>query len=77
MYLSKNLAPAVVAVSLFAACVGLFGCQSNPNGTPNSQPTDTMSGTGGGNGTFGSNPAQAMHSNPYGTPVAPATQPGQ
>ncbi len=67
----------LAAISLFAGCLSLFGCQSNSRDGQNPPPAETMSGTGGGNGTFGSNPAQAMHSNPNGTPLPPATQPGQ
>lgn len=73
--MEKNLIPALLGIFLFAG--GLGGCQSSSNQTPAASSGDTMSGTGGGNGTFGSNPAQAMHSNPSGTPVSPATQPGQ
>jgi len=68
MISAKNIIPLAVAFSLLAG--GLMGCQSETSTTPNSTSGDTMSGTGGGNGTFGSNPAQAMHSNPADTQPA-------
>ncbi len=67
MFSTKNLIPFVAAVSLLAGAAGLVGCQSETSNTPNSTSGDTVSGTGGGNGTYGSNPAQAMHSNPADT----------
>ena len=77
MISAKTLLAFVAAFSLMAGGVAFVGCQSETSGTPSSNSGDTMSGTGGGNGTFGSNPAQAMHSNPYGTPVSPQSQPAQ
>jgi len=70
MLSGKTLLPFVAAFAMMAGGVAFMGCQSETNGTPNSSSGDTMSGTGGGNGTYGSNPAQAMHSNPADTQPA-------
>jgi len=70
MFSAKNLIPFVAACSLFAGSVAFVGCQSESSTTPNSTGGDTMSGAGGGNGTFGSNPAHAMHGNPADTQPA-------
>ena len=67
MVFAKNLMTFVAALSLMVGGVAFMGCQSEANPTPKSASGDTMSGTGGGNGTFGSNPAQAMHGNPADT----------
>ena len=70
MMSTKNLVPFTAALALMAGGAALIGCQSDTSAKPNSSSGDTMSGTGGGNGTFGSNPSQAMHSNPADTQPA-------
>ena len=57
--------PCTILACLFATTVALNGCQSNdnPQNVAPHESGDTMSGVGGGNGTFGGNPAHAMESN--------------
>jgi hypothetical protein len=70
MLFPRSLVPFAAAFSLVAGGLAFMGCQSDSSSTPSSTSGDTMSGAGGGNGTYGGNPAQAMHNNPAETQPA-------